>query len=225
MTFQTMMTALCAALALNHVAVAADWITAPSYYSHDPTTGERVTQYSPIGPFYTYARPDYRRSGYRNTRSSIQAGNSTDNMHIVEEWGRPIRPYGEWRFPYRPYSVPYSGWGAPFAGLNQPGYYPYPAPYPAPYPQNGPGQNGPGQNGPGQYGPGQYGPGMGTQVEPYGRQQPPPYYDGSYPKYRNRSPVPWRSRRPARPPHGGPNHGGSNHGGSGGGGHGGGGSA
>ena len=90
---------------------AGDWITAPSYYSHDPQTGQRVEQYSPIGPFYTYARGDFKRSGYRQLRSSIQAGGSSDNMHIVEEWGNPVRPYGEWRFPYRPYSVPYDVWG------------------------------------------------------------------------------------------------------------------
>ena len=94
-----------------------DWLTVPSYYSHDPQTGQRVQQYSPIGPFYTYQRGDYRRSGYRQTRSSIQAGGSADHMHIVEEWGNPVRPYGEWRFPYRPYSVPYDAWGPPpFAG-------------------------------------------------------------------------------------------------------------
>ncbi len=49
----------------------------------------------------------------------MQVGQSADHMHVVEEWGRPVRPYGEWRFPYRPYSVPYQLWGAPFAGLNQ----------------------------------------------------------------------------------------------------------
>ena len=31
---------------------AADWIVAPSYFSHDPQSGQRVTQYTPIGPFY-----------------------------------------------------------------------------------------------------------------------------------------------------------------------------
>ncbi len=104
--------------------LAADWIVAPSYYTHDPATGQRVSQYKPIPPVYVYGRADYMRSGYRHTRSSIQAGGSADHLHIVEEWGRPIRPYGEWRFPYRPYSVPYSLWGAPYAGLNFGGYWP-----------------------------------------------------------------------------------------------------
>ena len=93
-----------------------DWITAPSYYSHDQS-GQRVQQYTPIGPFYIYPSPDFQRSGYRHTRSSIQAGNSIDHYHLVEEWGRPVRPYDEWRFPYRPYSVPYGSWGPPYAGL------------------------------------------------------------------------------------------------------------
>src|SRR5688572_9941570 len=105
-------------------ASAADWITAPSYYTHDPTTAERVAQYSPIGPFYYYARPDYMKSGYRHLRSTIDAGNSSDSLHIVEEWGRPVRPYEEWRFPYRPYSVPYGAWAPPFGG-GAGGAYPY----------------------------------------------------------------------------------------------------
>ena len=98
-------------------AQAADWLTAPSFYSHDPTSGERVAQYSPIGPFYYAYRPDYLKSGYRHNRSSFQFSGSADNLHIVEEWGRPVRPYEEWRFPYRPYAVPYDQWGPPFGGL------------------------------------------------------------------------------------------------------------
>ena len=90
---------------------AGDWITEPSYYTHDPNSGERVRQYTPIGPFYTYPRGDFTRSGFRHTRSSIQVGGSADNYHLTEEWGKPIQPYGEWRFPYRPYSVPYDAWG------------------------------------------------------------------------------------------------------------------
>lgn len=158
MTYRSICAAQLIGLALVHVAAGADWITAPSYYTHDPATGQRVTQYSPIGPFYKFPRPDYRRSGYRHTRSSIQAGESADNLHVVEKWGRPVRPYGEWRFPYRPYSVPYPAWGPPFAGLGRSGYYPYP------YPPNPPSGN-PGD----------------VHPDPYGRQQPPPYYDGGYP--------------------------------------------
>lgn len=161
-------------MVLTQPAAGADWITAPSHYTHDPGTGERVTQYSPVGPFYTFPRPDYRRSGYRHTRSSLQAGRSADHMHVIEEWGRPVRPYGEWRFPYRPYSVPYPAWGPPYAGLNQPGYYPH---WPtSPHDE-----------------------GWRGQPDPYSRQQPPPYYDGSYPSYQNRSRDSERSRHSAHP--------------------------
>ena len=106
-----------------------DWITAPSYYTHDPQTGERTQQYTPIGPFYVQPRSDYLRSGYRHTRSSIQAGESVDQLHVVEQWGAPVRPYDEWRFPYRPYSVPYPLWGPPFAGMNLGFVPPLPFPY------------------------------------------------------------------------------------------------
>jgi hypothetical protein len=150
----------------------ADWITAPSSYTHDPQTGQRVDQYTPIGPFYTFARSDYLQSGYRHTRSTIQAGLSVDHMHIVEEWGRPVRPYGEWQHPYRPYSVPYALWGAPFAGLG----------YPAPYGPWGAGRGG-------------SGPGWEGDLDPYGRQQPPPYQDDSYAPYRS----PSRGNRNGRP--------------------------
>ncbi|MFO7904855.1 MAG: hypothetical protein ACQESR_16035 [Planctomycetota bacterium] len=160
-------------IVLAQPAAGADWITSPSYYTHDPVTDERVTQYSPVGPFYTFPRSDYRRSGYRHTRSSIQAGRSADHMHIIEEWGRPVRPYGEWRFPYRPYSVPYPAWGPPYAGLGQPGYHPYP---PAPSDHGG----------------------SSAQPDPYRRQQPPPYYDGGYPSSPNRSRDSGRTRRPSR---------------------------
>jgi hypothetical protein len=123
-------------------ATAADWLTAPSYYSHDPRTGERVTQYAQTGPVYRYDRPDYLQSGYRQSTFNLQMGRSVDHMHIVEEWGRPVRPYGEWQYPYRPYSVPYQGWGPPFGGLNvYNGYGPYyggaPGAGPAPIPPAG----------------------------------------------------------------------------------------
>jgi hypothetical protein len=109
-------------LGFAQLAVAADWITAPSYYTHSPTA-QRVAQYQPVGPYYYFERPDYVRSGYRHTRSSVQIGNSADNLHIVEEWGRPVRPYDEWRFPYRPYSVPYPAWGPQYGPLGGYGGY------------------------------------------------------------------------------------------------------
>src|SRR5690606_13583243 len=80
-------------------AVAADWILAPSTYTHDPQTGRRVTQYAPIEPVVVPTRPDYIKSGYRHNRSSIYSGNGADHHHVVEQWGRPVRPYGEWLYP------------------------------------------------------------------------------------------------------------------------------
>lgn len=179
--------------------LAADWITHPSHFTHDPQTGQRVSQYTPIGPFYTFARQDFMRSGYRHTRSSLQVGHSMDHMHIVEEWGRPVRPYGEWRFPFRPYSVPYADWGPPFAGLGAPwGGFPWGGMPPQ-------------------------GDGGGNLPNPYSQQQPPPYYDGSYQYYRSRPPLqerPWSDGRRPYPPHGGaPGHGGGPGGPGGGGGH------
>jgi hypothetical protein len=149
---------------------AADWITAPSFYTHDRVGGERVAQYSPIGPFYYYPRPDYLKSGYRHLRSTIQAGGSADNLHIVEEWGRPVRPYEEWRFPYRPFSVPYDQWGPPpFAGWNG-GW-------------GGPGWGGPGWGGGGGWGPTPFpgGGGGGHGGPPANFAQP--WMDGYYPSY------------------------------------------
>lgn len=115
----------CLMFCCTNPASAGDWITAPSYYTHDPMSGERVKQYSPIGPFYTYSQPSFIRSGYRNTRSSIQVGTSADHYHTTEQWGAPIQPYGEWRFPYRPYSVPYDQWGPQFYGGFPLGRFPY----------------------------------------------------------------------------------------------------
>ena len=103
-------------------ASAADWITAPSYYSHDPVTGRYTNQYAQIGPYY-YVHPQASiRSGYRHIRSTIQLNGSADNFHVVEEFGNPVRPYEEWRFPFRPYSAPYQAWGTPYAGLNGGGF-------------------------------------------------------------------------------------------------------
>ena len=109
---------------------ASDWVAAPSTYTHDPRTAERVHQYTPIGPVYAF--PDtHVQSGYRHVRSVIRAGDSADYLHVVEQWGNtPVRPYGEWLHPFRPYAVPYDQWGPPVI-LGYP-YLPYPYPYPFP---------------------------------------------------------------------------------------------
>ncbi len=102
----------------GNVTSGADWFFMPSTYSHSPVTGHRVTQYAPIPPVIVYQRPDYTRSGYRQTRSTIRAGGSQDHYHVVEQFGNDVRPYGEWLYPNRPYAVPYDIWGPPFGGVN-----------------------------------------------------------------------------------------------------------
>jgi hypothetical protein len=188
---------LCTATATSPLA-AADWLTAPSYFSHDWSSGERVAQYSPIGPFYYYCRPDYLKSGYRHYRSTIDLGNSSDNLHVVEQWGAPVVPYEQWRFPYRPYSQPYPTWGPPYGGLGGSNFNAYPffgfpgayggagGPYPysggaGPYPYSGGAGPYPYSGGAGPYpysggpagaaaygGPGGYGPGPSGGYGGYG---------------------------------------------------------
>ncbi|XZE36682.1 hypothetical protein SH501x_002265 [Pirellulaceae bacterium SH501] len=87
-----------------------DWTTLQSTYSHDEN-GTRLDQYSQGVQPVVALRPDYVKSGFRHTRSTLQAGFSSDNYHVVEQWGGDVRPYGEWRYPYRPFSVPYGMWG------------------------------------------------------------------------------------------------------------------
>lgn len=187
-----------------------DWLTLPSTYSHD-ARGVRVTQYAPIDAPTAASVANFRTSGYTHTRSSLNYGQSADNYHRVEEWGAPVRPYGEWRFPYRPFSTPYSNWGPPYAGLNL--GYPFPVPFGAFNNGGGGGGVGGGGNWPGNNGPGGgWGndwqqPGSGSNGwpgyqdrfngsgipaspgNPYpagpGSPYPvAPYYDGYYPNYR-----------------------------------------
>lgn len=157
-----------------------DWTTLPSTYTHD-ALGNRVQQYAMGVEPVSNERPDFQRSGFRHTRSTLQAGNSSDNFHVVEKWGPPVQPYGEWRYPYRPYSVPYAAWGpqAPLVNAPQnnswnfgnPGFPPGQAgggnmgmPPMGPAMQNGmngqmgPGVFPPGGMGPQGYWPGNYGP-------------------------------------------------------------------
>ena len=126
--------------------VSMDWTTLPSTFSHDDS-GQRVDQFvAPVVP-ETAERPDYVRSGFRHTRSSLQAGFGADHYHVTEEWGQPMRPYGEWRYPNRPFSVPYSQWGPQLPQVVA-GVFPWQA-----GPWNGNGGRGPGQIGPGNPGP------------------------------------------------------------------------
>lgn len=116
------------------VANAQDWLTAPSYFSHDPETGERTSQFAETPEVLFHEHPSYMKSGYHHRRSSIRVGDGTDQFHVVEEWGRPVRPYGEWERPFRPYSVPYHLWGEPYRGLG-PITSPFPPMFPPAFPQ------------------------------------------------------------------------------------------
>jgi hypothetical protein len=135
-------------------AAAADWLFAPSDYTHSPENGQRVGQYCPPPRIFVYENPLYTKSLYRHNRSSLQVADSIDNLHVVEQTWPPVRPYREWQFPFRPYSAPYDAWGPqlpPFAlggGFGWGGF-------------GGFGPGGPGHGGPGFGGPGFGGPGFG----------------------------------------------------------------
>ena len=182
-----------------------DWLTMPGPYSHDPVSGQRVSQYAQVEAPKVPVDPTFRSSGYTHLRSTLAYGQSADNYHRVESWGDPVRPYGEWRFPYRPFSTPYPNWGPPFAGFNLGFGFPQPG-FPPP---RRPGNGGGGGNGNGN--------GNGTSTYPgnggyngrpdWGRRPRPtpppaspfnpypagpgspypvaPYYDGYYPPYRD----------------------------------------
>ncbi len=91
---------------IEGVCSADDWMTWPSTYTHEPTYGQRVDQFAPAAQPLAQRDPTFQRSGFRHYRSTLQAGNSADNMHIVEQWGSPVVPYEQWRFPFRPYACP-----------------------------------------------------------------------------------------------------------------------
>lgn len=166
---QTLITATIASLAIaclfsaGEGASAQDWITAPSYYTHNPQSGERVNQYYRVDE--VVHTPSTYRSVYRHTRSSLQVGDSIDQYHAVDNYGDVVRPYGEWRFPYRPFSVPYSQWGP------QPVWGGYGGP-------------GPIWGHPGWGGGGGYGSPYGPSGVINGAGFPPPWNDGSYPDVR-----------------------------------------
>ncbi len=203
--------AVLACVAMQSIASAGDWMTLPSTYTHSATSGERVNQYAPVQAPPINDQSRLITSGYTNFRSTIQFGQSADNYHRVNQWGPPVRPYGEWEFPFRPYSVPYAAWGAPFAGLNIGGFpgsgypgggYPgggYPGGgYPGGgYPGGGyPGGGYPGGGYPGGGYPGGGFPGgiPGQPNEPYpatlnGAYPAPPWYGGYQPDYPIQQPL------------------------------------
>jgi len=175
------------------VASAADWLTLPSTYTHDPATGNRVNQFAQVDAPPMNDQSRLITSGYTHYRSTIQVGQSADNYHRVDQWGPPVRPYGEWLFPYRPFGSPYEAWGAPFAGLNLGFGGGFNGVNVFPPGAVGPGQGGfppqggfPGQGFPGQgWFPGNGGiPGQPINPYPPGGAFPnPPWFDGFHPDY------------------------------------------
>lgn len=92
------------------------WIFQPSTYSHDPQSGERVTQYASPAPARVSVDPTYQRSGYIHNRTTLRGiGGSIERRHYVETWGagEAIRPYGEWEYPFRAGATPFGPWGNP----------------------------------------------------------------------------------------------------------------
>ena len=68
-----------------------DWTTRASHYTHDPY-GNRVDQYAQAVAPPSFERPDFQRSGYRHYRSTIQAGNSADNLARRRGMGQSSSP-------------------------------------------------------------------------------------------------------------------------------------
>lgn len=185
--FMKLSTQICAALFLGFqltspaFAVLDDWMTWASTYTHD-AQGTRVDQYAmpvqPLGP----DRDSYQRSGYRHFRSTLQAGQSADNYHVVEQFGAPVIPYEQWRFPFRPYGVPYDAWGPQtplsMTSINAAGFFPGAYGYPPGRPGLPPAGTGTGT--------GTGGTGTGTGTPPTGLSFPGYGYPGyGYPGYGN----------------------------------------
>jgi hypothetical protein len=187
--------------------MADDWMSWPSTYSHD-SQGTRVDQYAmPVEPVAPN-RSEYSRSIYRNYRSSLQAGQSADNYHVVEQVGAPIEPYEQWRFPFRPYGVPYDAWGpqTPLTMINGLGVPGFPGPYPPQHHHHVPGSGttpGGGAPGGGMHGGGMHGgwgPGTGGPAWPGSLHNYSPYgpagggtggYPFGFPLQPNYSNQPW----------------------------------
>ncbi len=107
--------ALAAAVLALPMAAQASWIFRSSYFSHEPSTGERVAQYAPLPTPLVTVDPTYEQSAYLHSESHLQVGDNADHMHVVETWGHgeTLRPYGEWLYPFREGATPYGPWGNP----------------------------------------------------------------------------------------------------------------
>jgi hypothetical protein len=143
-----------------------NWIFQPGIYSHDPRTGERITQFASLPAVEPF--PDTRgiASGYHRSRiNQIGTGGSVDTYYRVENWSNiPGGLDAEWERVNDVWqqSTLTGGYGS--GGYGSGGYG-----YGQPYGQGGyRGGYGPGNGGgygPG-YGGGGYGPGNGGGYAP-----------------------------------------------------------
>ena len=80
----------CVAAFCCSAADASDWVFRQARYTHDPVTGERVTQYAPEAPVYAPVDPTYRQSGqiFQNARFRNASG-SVDRVQVRQQWGYP----------------------------------------------------------------------------------------------------------------------------------------
>lgn len=133
------------AAACTAQALAESWVFRPSYYSHDPSTGQRVNQYHAEKAPYARIDPTYQQSMYRHVQTALSVGGSGDYQHLVETWGRGeyLRPYEEWLYPFREGATPFGPWGnprGPWSLPYSPWFNPYgwALPYGLPYPYGPP---------------------------------------------------------------------------------------
>ena len=59
----------------------------PADFTHDPYSGQRVTQFAPDPTAHYLHGTGYKRSGFRHSNSTLRIGNSTDRYTTVETWG------------------------------------------------------------------------------------------------------------------------------------------
>ncbi len=138
MTRHLVLAALVAAALTSRAAADGSWIFRPSYYSHEPATGQRVNQFTAEKAPYVRVDPTYQQSSYRHIRGGLRVGDSYDYQHIVETWGRgeEIRPYGEWLYPFREGATPFGPWGNPQGPWSlpfSPWFNPYGFGFPMPF--------------------------------------------------------------------------------------------
>ena len=82
--------ASCVIMLGNAPATASHWAFRQAQFTHDPATGQRVTQYSESAPAYVRVDPTYQQSGqiWQNIRIRSENG-GVDRIRLFERWGDP----------------------------------------------------------------------------------------------------------------------------------------